>query len=239
MIEVYANHLSKRLATVAQYVPDGARLADIGSDHAYLPAALLIQKRIRYAVAGEVAKGPFENEQKEIQRLGFQKQLIPRLADGMAAVHPDDQINVVTIAGMGGSLIARILDEGQAQLAGVQRLILQPNVGEHQVRKWVMNHQYQIMAEQMLAEDGHVYEVIVAEPTVCPVRYGAKELLFGPFLLEKPTPIFITKWQQELERCQNAVNQMHQAATVPVERLQRMQQKINLIKEVLSHDDGN
>ena len=140
---------------------------------------------------------------------------------------------------MGGSLIDRILDEGQAQLAGVQRLILQPNVGEYQIRKWLMNHQYQIMAEQMLAEDGHVYEVIVAEPTVCPVRYGAKELLFGPFLLEKPTPIFITKCQQELERCQNAVNQMHQAATVAVERLQRMQQKINLIKEVLSHGDGN
>lgn len=238
-MKVDANHLSKRLATVAKYVPQDARLADIGSDHAYLPAALLIQKRINYAVAGEVARGPFENERKEINQLNLQDQLIPRLADGLAAVQETDQINVVTIAGMGGSLIARILEEGQQQLTGVQRLILQPNVGENRVREWLMKHQYQIMAEQMLAEDGHLYEIIVAEPTICPVRYSAKELLFGPLLLEKPTTIFETKWQQELERCQQAVHQMRQATTIPTDRLQRMQAKMKLIEEVLDRDNRN
>lgn len=234
-----AHHLSKRLAAVAEYVPQGARLADIGSDHAYLPAALILAQRIEFAVAGEVVKGPYENERKEISKLGLQDSLIPRLADGLAAIQPADQIDTITIAGMGGALIAKILEQGQAHLTGVKRLILQPNVGESRVREWLMNHQYQIQDEQMLSEDGHIYEIIVAEPTTCPVRYGAKELLFGPFLLEHPSVIFKAKWQEELKRCENAVQQMQRASKVPEERLQRMQSKMTLIKEVLDNDNGN
>ena len=234
-----AYHLSKRLQTVAEFVPDGARLADIGSDHAYLPAALIINDRIDFAIAGEVVKGPYENEKKEIVKLGLAQSLIPRLADGLAAIHHDDQIDTVTIAGMGGSLITKILDQGQEKLAGVQRLVLQPNVGENRVREWLMNHQYQILAEKMLEEDGHTYEIIVAEPTTCPVRYGQKELLFGPFLLEHPTPIFEQKWRAELQRCEHAVEQMQKAAQVPTERLKRMQDKMELIQEALNIDNRN
>lgn len=234
-----ANHLSKRLTAVAQNVPQGARLADIGSDHAYLPAALIINQRISYAIAGEVVQGPFENEQKEIIRLGLQKSLIPRLADGLAAIKPEDKIDTVTIAGMGGSLIAKILDEGQAKLAGVARLVLQPNVGENRVRAWLMNHQYQIQKEQILNEDHHTYEVIVAEPTVCPVRYGAKELLFGPLLLEQSSEIFNQKWQAELKRCEQTINQMQKAKTIPEDHLQLVKQKMALIKEVIPDDYWN
>lgn len=232
-----AHHLSKRLTTVAQYVPQGAHLADIGSDHAYLPASLIINHRINFAIAGEVAKGPFENEKKEIRQLGLEKVLIPRLADGLAAVTADDGIDTVTIAGMGGSLIAKILDEGQDRLSGVKKLILQPNVGENRVREWLMNHQYQIQNEQILEEDHHIYEIIVAEPTVCPVRYGEKELLFGPLLLEQTSAIFNAKWQAELKRCEKTVVQMRQAKTIPEDHLMTMQKKINLIKEVLPDDD--
>ncbi len=92
-------HLSKRLQAVADLVPDNARLADIGSDHAYLPAALLLADKIKYAVAGEVAKGPFENEKAEINKLQMQDCLIPRLADGLDAIENDDHIDTVVIAG--------------------------------------------------------------------------------------------------------------------------------------------
>lgn len=234
-----AHHLSQRLATVAKYVPKGARLADIGSDHAYLPAALIINHRIDFAVAGEVVKGPFENEQQEIQKLNLADHLIARLADGLAAIKPADHIDTITIAGMGGSLIAKILDEGQDHLGGVKRLVLQPNVGENRVREWLMNHQWQIQAEEMLAEDGHIYEIIVAEPTICPVRYGQRELLFGPFLLEHPTTIFFEKWSAELHRCEQAVIQMHKASQIPADRLKRMESKIKLIREVLDDDNRN
>lgn len=234
-----ARHLSKRLATVAKYVQEGARLADIGSDHAYLPASLILNGQISFAVAGEVVKGPFENELHEVEKLRLQDQLIPRLANGLAAIHPKDRIDTISIAGMGGSLITNILDEGQAQMKGVKRLILQPNVGELRVRTWLMNHQWQIQDEQILAEDGHTYEIIVAEPTICPVRYGKRELLFGPFLLEHPSKIFQEKWLAELGRNQQAVVQMRKATHVPQERLAHMESKIKLIQEVLEDDNRN
>ena len=97
-----ARQLSKRLEEVASFVPDGARLADIGSDHAYLPAYLALNGKIAFAVAGEVVKGPFENAQHEIKKEGLEAKVKARLANGLAAIEANDQIDTVTICGMGG-----------------------------------------------------------------------------------------------------------------------------------------
>lgn len=231
-----ANNLSQRLQAVAKLVPDQARLADIGSDHAYLPANLLLNHRIVYAVAGEVAKGPFENEQSEINKLGLGQQLQARLADGLDAVKDDDQIDTVTIAGMGGSLITQILERGQAHLSSVRRLILQPNVGENRVREWLCQHRWQIMHEELVAEDGHSYEIIMAEPSVCPVFYNQRELLFGPLLLEQAGSVFHAKWAAEAQRLQKVINNIQQTDQVPTQHLHELQKKQQLIQEVLQYD---
>lgn len=230
-------HLSKRLQAVADWVTDNARIADIGSDHAYLPAALLLNGRIKYAVAGEVAKGPFANEEAEITKLQLQDSLKPRLADGLDAIQPDDHIDTIVIAGMGGSLIEEILDRGQDKLKGVQRLILQPNIGEFRLRQWLMNHRFQIMHEELLKDDGHRYEIIVAQPSVCPVRYNQRELLFGPLLLEQQGPLFKEKWQSEAGRLQQALTQMAAAKSTDTDRQQQLQAKLDLIEEVIDHDN--
>lgn len=109
------NHLelSKRLEKVGEFVPEAARLADIGSDHAYLPVALMLKGKITFAVAGEVVQGPFDSAQKQVRKNGLEEKIIVRLADGLAAIKPEDQINAVTIAGMGGSLIKDILEAGK------------------------------------------------------------------------------------------------------------------------------
>ncbi|MFC6181927.1 tRNA (adenine(22)-N(1))-methyltransferase [Lactiplantibacillus daowaiensis] len=228
-----AKHLSKRLATVGAFVPAGARVADIGSDHAYLPANLALNHQISYAVAGEVVKGPFENAQHEIKKLALTTIVQTRLADGLAAIQPADQIDTITIAGMGGPLIRHILATGEAQLIGVKRLVLQPNVGAETVRDWLMTHQFKLVAERILAEDGHTYEVLVADRTTTAVTYSAAELLFGPYLLAEKSPVFVEKWQHELQRAQAAVQQMQQAKVAPTAHLDAAQAKIALIKGVL------
>lgn len=229
-----AKQLSQRLATVGAFVQPGVRVADIGSDHAYLPANLALNHRISYGVAGEVVRGPFENAQREIQKLGLEDQLVARLADGLAAIQPEDQIDTVTIAGMGGPLIRHILEQGTAQLAGVQRLVLEPNVGEATVRDWLAANQFEITAERILAEDGHTYEVICADRVTHPVTYTPAEQLFGPFLLAEKSPVFIAKWQRELQRVQHAVAQMQQAKVAPTEHLAAATAKIKLIEGVLT-----
>lgn len=219
MIFVDEKHLSARLACVASLVPAGARVADIGSDHAYLPAALVLDGKIDFAIAGEVVKGPYENAVHEIKDHQLEGKVIPRLADGLAAIELADKVDTITIAGMGGSLIASILEKGKDKLTEIKRLVLQPNVGESQLREWLMNNHYQIMTEKIIEEDNHIYEIIVAEPSVVPFRYSKYELDFGPFLLENKGPVFRKKWQEYLQREAHVIDQMQRAQQPPVKKI--------------------
>lgn len=227
------HHLSQRLSRVAAYVQPGSRVADIGADHAYLAAALVLEKKSDYVVAGEVVKGPYQNAVDEVAAQGLTDQVHVRLADGLAAIEPTDRIDTITIAGMGGSLIAQILDRGQEKLAGVKRLILQPNVGEERLRKWLVNHRFQINAEEILAEDGHTYEIIVAEPTIIPIQYDERELVFGPLLIERQGTVFKQKWQEVYQREAAALTQMKAATTPPADKIRQFEHRLSLIKEVI------
>ncbi|MDK8115677.1 tRNA (adenine(22)-N(1))-methyltransferase [Limosilactobacillus reuteri] len=230
-------HLSARLACVASLVPAGARVADIGSDHAYLPAALVLDGKIDFAIAGEVVKGPYENAVHEIKDHQLEGQVIPRLADGLAAIEPADKVDTITIAGMGGSLIASILEKGKDKLTEIKRLVLQPNVGESQLREWLMNNHYQIMTEKIIEEDNHIYEIIVAEPSVVPFRYSKYELDFGPFLLENKGPIFKKKWQEYLQREAHVIDQMQKAQQPPVKKINEINEFLSQVKEAIADDN--
>ncbi len=227
------HHLSQRLQLVASFVNAGSRIADIGADHAYLAASLIVNNVAEYAVAGEVARGPFENAVAEVKRQGLTGRVIPRLADGLAAINDSDRVDTVIIAGMGGSLIRKILDQGQARLATIQRLILQPNIGAANLRRWLADHRFQINHEQLVEEDGHIYEVIVADPVAMPVVYNERELIFGPLLLEQAGPVFRDKWLGELQRDERTIQQLQKAKQSPVEREAKFKHRIDLIKGVL------
>lgn len=237
MILVDEKHLSARLACVASLVPAGARVADIGSDHAYLPAALVLDGKIDFAIAGEVVKGPYENAVREIKDHQLEGQVIPRLADGLAAIEPADKVDTITIAGMGGSLIASILEKDKNKLTGIKRLVLQPNVGESQLREWLMNNYYQIMNEKIIEEDNHIYEIIVAEPSVVPFRYSKYELDFGPFLLENKGPVFRKKWQEYLQREAHVIDQMQKAQQPPVKKINEINEFLSQVKEAIADDN--
>lgn len=237
MIFVDEKHLSARLACVASLVPAGARVADIGSDHAYLPAALVLDGKIDFAIAGEVVKGPYENAVREIKGHQLEGRVIPRLADGLAAIEPADKVDTITIAGMGGSLIASILEKDKNKLTGIKRLVLQPNVGESQLREWLMNNYYQIMNEKIIEEDNHIYEIIVAEPSVVPFRYSKYELDFGPFLLENKGPVFRKKWQEYLQREAHVIDQMQKAQQPPVKKINEINEFLSQVKEAIADDN--
>lgn len=237
MIFVDEKHLSARLACVASLVSAGARVADIGSDHAYLPAALVLDGKIDFAIAGEVVKGPYENAVHEIKDHQLEGQVIPRLADGLAAIEPADKVDTITIAGMGGSLIASILEKDKNKLTGIKRLVLQPNVGESQLREWLMNNHYQIMNEKIIEEDNHIYEIIVTEPSVVPFRYSKYELDFGPFLLENKGPVFRKKWQEYLQREAHVIDQMQKAQQPPVKKINEINQFLSQVKEAIADDN--
>lgn len=220
--------ISKRLETVASFVPQGAILLDVGSDHAYLPIELVEKGHIEAAIAGEVVEGPYQSAVRNVESHGLTEKIQVRLANGLAAFEEADQVSVITIAGMGGRLIATILEDGLDKLANVERLILQPNNREDELRSWLQDHGFQIVAESILEEAGKYYEIIVVETGT--MNLSASEVRFGPFLSQKASPVFVEKWQKEAGKLEYALDQ------IPEKNLAERQiliDKIQAIKEVL------
>ena len=116
------------------------------------------------AIAGEVNPGPYDAAVKQVIESGMTEVISVRRGDGLNVLSVGEA-DVITIAGMGGGLIAAILDRGIDKLTGVRRLVLRPNVGEDILRKWLYSHGWVLIEEWILEEDGKIYEVLVAEPS--------------------------------------------------------------------------
>ena len=220
--------ISKRLELVASFVPQGAILLDVGSDHAYLPIDLVERGKIESAIAGEVVEGPYQSAVKNVEAHGLKEKIQVRLANGLAAFEEADQVSVITIAGMGGRLIARILEEGLDKLANVERLILQPNNREDDLRIWLQDNGFQIVAESILEEACKFYEILVVE--VGQMKLSASDVRFGPFLSKEVSPVFVQKWQKEAAKLEFALGQIPEKN---LEERQVLVDKIQAIKEVL------
>ena len=220
--------ISKRLELVASFVPQGAILLDVGSDHAYLPIDLVERGKIKSAIAGEVVEGPYQSAVKNVEAHGLKEKIQVRLANGLAAFEEEDQVSIITIAGMGGRLIATILEEGLDKLVNVERLILQPNNREDDLRIWLQEHGFQIVAESILEEAGKFYEILVVEAGQ--MKLSASDLRFGPFLSKEISPVFVQKWQKEVAKLEVALDQIPEKNR---EERQVLAHKIQAIKEVL------
>ena len=220
--------ISKRLELVASFVPQGVVLLDVGSDHAYLPIELVERGQIEAAIAGEVVEGPYQSAVKNVESHGLKEKIQVRLANGLAAFEEEDQVSVITIAGMGGRLITTILEEGLEKLSNIQRLILQPNNREDDLRIWLQDHGFQIVAESILEEAGKFYEILVVEAGQ--MKLVASDVRFGPFLSKEVSPVFVQKWQKEATKLEFALSQIPEKN---LEERQIMADKIQAIKEVL------
>jgi tRNA (adenine22-N1)-methyltransferase len=244
--------LSERLQMIADRVPTGSRIADIGSDHALLPT-YLVQKGISsYAVAGEVNPGPYEAATRQVLESGLSKIISVRSGDGLAVIEPGE-VTVITIAGMGGSLMASILDAGKAKLDGVTNLILQPNVGEDQVRRWLDEHGWLLESEAILEEDGKIYEILTAVPAGntdvdrMQKLYQDRKLLgdkvvnksrllqMGPYLITEAPEVWIRKWESELDKFAMIREQLSRSSAEASKlKAEQIGQEIREIKEVLA-----
>lgn len=224
--------LSKRLQMVASFVERDAVLADIGSDHAYLPTYLVQKGIIKKAIAGEVVKGPYESALKNVKRENVSDFVTVRLANGLFAID-QDQVDTVSIAGMGGPLIVKILEEGRPFLSSVKRLITQPNIHAQAIRVWAVENDWEIIEERILKEDGKIYEIVVLEKGKS--SYSEAELLFGPFLLKEKNEVFHEKWQHEKKQWTQILQSLEGASTNSSidEKRAQLTKQIQLVEEVL------
>lgn len=168
--------LSPRLAAIAHQVPQGAKLADVGTDHAYLPVCLLLDGTISQAVASDVNEGPLQRGRETARIYGVEDKITFRCCDGLAGIGPD-QANTVAICGMGGELIARILD--RAPWTKEVLLLLQPMSSQPELRQWLLNNGYGIQRELVVKEGAKYYVILTVTGGRNGIPYTPAELWVG------------------------------------------------------------
>lgn len=228
-----AQKLSKRLETVASFVPTGAIVADIGSDHAYLPCYLVHQNIVNKAVAGEVVKGPYESALRQVKLEGLEDKVIVRLADGLQAIEDNDQVDTITIAGMGGPLIVSILEKNPEALTSVTRLILQPNIHAKVIREWALRNEWAILDEVILEEDEKIYEVLVLQRGK--MKLNEEQIILGPHLVAQKSNAFMKKWTREIDNWKRVLQSIEQAEQTPeiVQKKKELVHLISLVEEAI------
>ena len=170
--------LSLRLRCAASLVRQGSFVADVGTDHAYLPIALLSEGRIRGGVVSDINKGPIERARTNLRACGFEDRLTPVHCDGLSKIEPYAPEDIL-ILGMGGELIASILSAAPWVKNPAIQLILQPMTHAEALRRYLLEEGFSITEEALVKEE-KLYQILSAtyggdaeEP------YSALELLVG------------------------------------------------------------
>ncbi|BAC13897.1 tRNA (adenine(22)-N(1))-methyltransferase [Oceanobacillus iheyensis] len=235
--------LSNRLKKVASYLPENANFADIGSDHAYLAAYVCQNDPNAKAIAGEVNVGPLNSAKDTINEYGLENQIEVRLGDGLEVIRPGE-VNQIVIAGMGGSLITSILNKQKNISLEVDRMILQPNVDAKELREWLDDQNYMLIMEEIIEEQGHIYEILVAEK--CNSHQSPysdlekeKQLYFGPYLLQDRNDAFMKKWGGERDKLTRVVEQMKQARQMDRDKIDQFINELDWMQEVLNNEKNN
>ena len=176
--------ISKRLEAAASFVRRGVRIADIGTDHAYLPIYLYMIGAVSGGVVSDINRGPVERAIANLSDYDCNGVFVAQKADGLYGVlayEPDD----IFILGMGGELIAKIID-GEPKIKDARyRLILQPMTHAESLRAFLLENGFEIIAERLVSED-KIYQIICAEYTGKVSKADDFELYFGSLNLKDP-----------------------------------------------------
>lgn len=229
-------NLSKRLEAVASLVSSGHTLADIGTDHGYIPIYLIETGRIPRAVAMDINRGPLKKAKENILSHNLEQVIETRLSDGLAKLLPGEA-DTVLIAGMGGSLMSRILSDGRKVLKSVSELVLQPQSEIGAFRHFLHENGYKIADEKMLIDDGKYYVMFKAvRGSEC---YASEaEYTYGSILLHQKHPVLYEYIEKKLRSYETILKHLAKTDSVSANRrCQILLEKSAIGKEALKYYD--
>lgn len=196
--------ISKRLNAVADYVTEGKRVVDVGTDHAYIPIFLLQEGRCKAALAADIGRGPLERARENIAENGLSDRIETVLSDGLKKI--DTDFECLILAGMGGKLIREILSEDPKKTASFEEMILEPQSDLETLRLYLRQNGYWIDRENMVLEDGKYYPILhVIQRPISEIRESLPKeedalLLcdrYGYHLLKEGHPVLLSFLQKE------------------------------------------
>ncbi len=165
--------LSPRLRRIAQEVPPHARLADVGTDHAYLPVSLLLEGKINCCIVTDLRQGPLHRAEQNARQFGVASGISFRLCDGLSGVFPEE-VDTVAIAGMGGETIAGILQAAPWTGEGNRLFLLQPMSSISDLRSWLQQNRFTVQREYLVTEGKKYYVIMVVRPGQSPALSNAE-----------------------------------------------------------------
>ena len=207
--------LSKRMTAIAEMVPRCGVVADVGCDHGFVSIYLVQNNVARKVIAMDVNKGPLERAREHVEERCLQGYIELRLSDGLDEITQKDQVDAVVIAGMGGVLMVRILQDA---LIGrglkIPQLILQPQSDPALLRSFLRKQDYTIVEEKMVCEDAKYYQMLRAVYNGVPMDEADYKSVysdaFGPLLMQEKNPVLRQYLQKEIVKFENIIKTMQE-----------------------------
>lgn len=230
-------HIGTRLETIAALVPQGSKVADIGTDHAYLPVWLMEQGKITEAIAGDIAAGPCQAARNTVAMYGLKDKIDVRQGSGLEVLQPGEA-DCITIAGMGGSTIISILEASMDVAVSAKTLVLQPMAGAAGLRRWLVEHGWRLADEELVDDPPHFYEII------CAVRgddrnYSDAEYLVGPCVLQKRHALLGKQLARQLQGCRQLLENMGRSERAKESAKYQQELEMEKALEVLAYETGS
>ena len=191
--------LDNRLLSVASYIRQGAYMADIGTDHAYLPVYLCQSGKISRAIASDIAKGPCERATATVERAGLSDRISVVMTNGLQGLG-EQGLTDIAICGMGGELIASIIDEADFTKTPAIRLVLLPMTKVGYLREYLASHGFAVEGETLSSVQNKVYTCLCVSYTGKPYTLTPFEREFGCFAPAQtpPSPYLLTQMEKKL-----------------------------------------
>lgn len=210
---------------VASQVKPGSRVADIGTDHGFVPIALVEEGRAVHAIAMDVRTGPLSRAKEHIKEHGLEAQIETRLSDGLRQLKPGEA-DTVLIAGMGGALMTRILEDGRHMWDSVADWVLSPQSEYSIFRHFLQEQGFFIMDENMLCEEGKYYTVMSVVRGEMPPQTEA-QYRYGKRLMEKKSPVLAVFLKSEERQLLSILQGLQSQDTKRAkERMAELEQKL-------------
>ncbi|GEO26843.1 SAM-dependent methyltransferase [Alicyclobacillus acidoterrestris] len=244
--------LSKRLHTIVEYIPKTGVLADIGTDHAFIPIHAVQLNRVQRAIATDLRSGPLQKARENVAKFGLSGVIDLRLGNGLAPLAPGEA-DVIVSAGIGGHVHTEMLTSGLAVVQRAARVIFQPMNAGHRLRQALDQLGFRLVDERLVLEDDRVYEIIVAEPTsgqstpdpaYSAIRHDphrlAQAYTYGPLLMQAQSPLYQLRLTREIEKLQAVLGNVAQSHNEAAgERAARLRAEIEDMQMLLREGNGD
>ena len=227
--------LSKRLKRIAEHVDKCESVADIGTDHGYIPIYLVKEGICKKAIASDINKGPIEKAKVNVAFEGVSNKVKCLLGPGLNPLKVGE-VNGVILAGMGGNLTRDILLADMDKVKKYDFIILQPAQNPEVLREFLYKNDYEIIDEDLIKDEGRFYELFK-------VKYNenSEKLVFedeleyevSPLLREKSHPLFKEFIEEKINRCETILSFIKEDTEAAKKRKSDLEEKINKLKGML------